>query len=71
MTELPAEQPIVTSNPGLCGACVHGLRIASDRGSVFWQCQLSFSDSRFVKYPRLPVVECSGYKRKPEADRNS
>jgi hypothetical protein len=25
-------------------------------------CKLSFEDSRFVKYPRLPVLVCSGYR---------
>jgi hypothetical protein len=25
-------------------------------------CKLSFEDSRFVKYPRLPVLACSGYQ---------
>jgi GNAT superfamily N-acetyltransferase len=34
----------------------------SDRGSVFYRCLLSASDSRFPKYPRLPVVSCLGYR---------
>jgi hypothetical protein len=34
----------------------------SDRGSVFYLCQLSASDARFAKYPRLPVLECAGYQ---------
>jgi hypothetical protein len=25
-------------------------------------CQLSLSDPRFTKYPRLPVLSCKGYK---------
>ena len=49
-------------NPGLCSDCQHVRRIESDRGSVFIQCQLSFEDSRFAKYPRLPVLSCSGYR---------
>jgi hypothetical protein len=51
------------STPGLCLTCRHSRRIESDRGSVFWQCQLSFTDPRFAKYPRLPVLQCSGYER--------
>jgi hypothetical protein len=31
------------------------------RRSTFYMCQLSFSDERFAKYPRLPVVRCIGY----------
>jgi hypothetical protein len=46
---------------GLCANCVNARRIESDRGSVFIMCQLSFQDSRFAKYPRLPVLNCSGY----------
>ena len=56
-------QPTAIQDPGLCGDCVHGRRIQSDRGSVFYQCQLSFSDSRFEKYPRLPVLQCGGYEK--------
>jgi hypothetical protein len=48
--------------PGLCGNCVHARRIKSDRAVTFLQCQLSFTDPHFEKYPRLPVLACSGYK---------
>jgi hypothetical protein len=48
---------------GLCADCAHARTIESDRGSKFLQCQLSFTDSRFPKYPRLPVVGCSGYQK--------
>jgi hypothetical protein len=36
----------------------------SARGSVFMMCRLSFEDSQFVKYPRLPVLSCGGYRPK-------
>jgi hypothetical protein len=36
--------------------------IASDRGSIFYQCGLSFTDTRFKKYPTLPVLRCAGYE---------
>jgi len=49
---------------GLCGHCQHAQRIESDRGSVFVRCQLGLRDSRFAKYPRLPVVGCAGYDEK-------
>ena len=47
---------------GLCATCKHVRVIRSDRGSVFYQCTLSATDSRFPKYPRLPVLSCSGYE---------
>jgi len=50
---------------GLCETCQHSRIIVSDRGSVFYLCQLSFSDPRFRKYPALPVLECPGYSAKP------
>jgi hypothetical protein len=52
--------------PGLCNDCVHARRIRSDRASTFLRCQLSFTDPRFEKYPRLPVRTCSGYEKKNE-----
>ena len=46
---------------GLCATCVHVRRIVSDRGSVFYLCELSKTDPSFPKYPRLPVVACDGF----------
>jgi hypothetical protein len=57
----PGTQPDA-SNAGLCADCVHARTITSDRGSHFVLCQLSFSDPKFPKYPRLPVLTCDGYK---------
>ena len=48
---------------GLCADCQHMRLIKSDRGSVFYFCQLSASDARFPKYPRLPVLQCAGYEQ--------
>jgi hypothetical protein len=57
----PSPQAISANDSGLCADCAHARRITSDRGSAFVQCQLSFTDSRFAKYPRLPILICSGY----------
>jgi hypothetical protein len=48
---------------GLCASCTHMRRIVSDRGSVFYLCELSKTDPRFPKYPRLPVLVCTGFER--------
>ena len=48
---------------GLCATCTHHLVITSDRGSAFVQCGLSKTDPRFPRYPRVPVLACSGYRR--------
>ncbi|MGB8116837.1 MAG: hypothetical protein WCF22_23870 [Candidatus Sulfotelmatobacter sp.] len=55
-------------NAGLCADCAHAAYIESDKGSVFLQCQLSFTDPDFAKYPRLPVLVCKGYVQKTKRE---
>jgi hypothetical protein len=59
----PDFKQIAANDPGLCGNCLHSRTIKSDRGAAFLQCQLSFTNPRFAKYPRLPVLSCSGYAK--------
>lgn len=51
------------TNPrlGLCADCLHARLIESSKGSQFLLCQLSQTDPSFPKYPRLPILACSGY----------
>jgi hypothetical protein len=53
---------------GLCADCLNVKIMRSDRESVFYLCRLSFTDSRFPKYPALPVLNCDGYVQKPPPD---
>jgi hypothetical protein len=53
------------SSIGLCLTCIQSRKIQSDRGSVFFLCKLSETDPAFPKYPRLPVLSCSGYTPAP------
>jgi len=46
---------------GLCGSCVNSEVIRSDRGSVFYRCGLWKTMPEFPKYPRLPVLICTGW----------
>ena len=46
---------------GLCADCRFMRRIESDRGSTFYLCERSATDANFAKYPRLPVLQCTGY----------
>lgn len=57
-----------TAVAGLCATCKNVRRMTSDRGSRFYLCELSKTDSRFPKYPRLPVLSCAGYESKKEKD---
>jgi hypothetical protein len=47
---------------GLCSDCIHMREVSSDRGATFYRCALSDTDPRFPKYPRLPVLRCSGHQ---------
>lgn len=60
-----AEQPRI----GLCIDCQYMRKITSARGSIFYQCGRSASNPNFPKYPRVPVIECSGYE--PKAGRTN
>jgi hypothetical protein len=53
---------------GLCSQCRFMRRILSDRGSTFYFCDRSTTDANFPKYPRLPVLRCSGYELLPEEE---
>jgi len=59
---------IMLVSAGLCADCVNVKVMGSDRDSVFYLCQLSFTDSRFPKYPALPVLSCDGYVEKSTPD---
>src|SRR5713226_7735549 len=68
MEETSDKSPVTNlANIGLCLSCRHALRVQSDRSSVFFFCELSRTDPRFPKYPRLPVLSCTGYhERDPQ-----
>ena len=57
---LPLENPGV----GLCAGCLYARRIESARGSLFYLCEKSAADPKYPKYPRLPVIRCTGYASK-------
>jgi hypothetical protein len=50
---------------GLCVSCRYVEIVTSARGSTFYLCRLSDTDSRFQKYPALPVRSCAGYDKQP------
>jgi len=61
--------PTTPKLAGLCANCVHVRIIVSGRGSTFLLCQLSSTDSSFARYPRLPVLSCSGYRQAIDSER--
>jgi hypothetical protein len=46
---------------GLCDRCAHVQIVTSARGSRFYLCRMSQVDSRFPKYPAIPVIACAGF----------
>lgn len=52
---------------GLCERCVHQ-QVVATRRSRFSLCLLSRSDPRFVRYPPLPVLSCSGFSPRDDAE---
>lgn len=48
---------------GLCFDCRWMRAITNRRGSTFYRCLRAETDSRFTRYPPLPVRECPGYER--------
>ena len=63
MTQPAGPRPGVP--PGLCASCVHARIVETPKQSTFLLCGLSFTDARFPKYPRLPVLVCDGHAARP------
>jgi len=53
------------SNAGLCAECVHLRLVGSPSRTIFVQCGRARNEATFVRYPRLPVVSCTGFERGP------
>ncbi|MGH9464023.1 MAG: hypothetical protein ACRD0X_00130 [Thermoanaerobaculia bacterium] len=51
------------TEPGLCASCRHAI-VTRSRRSAFLRCAWAEVDPRFPRYPRLPVVDCDGYRRR-------
>ena len=61
MEETSAPNGVLDRNIGLCTLRSHGQVLTSAKGSTFYLCRLSFVDSRFARYPTLPIMSCRGY----------
>jgi hypothetical protein len=59
---MPAPENPTFEIAGLCSHCRHARLIESSKGATFLLCELSKTDPRFSKYPRLPVLACPGYE---------
>jgi hypothetical protein len=50
---------------GLCDTCRLQQEVRNTRGSSFSLCTRSREDPAYPRYPRLPVLSCAGYERRP------
>jgi hypothetical protein len=50
---------------GLCASCLHARLNETRRGTAYLRCGRAAHDSRFPRYPRLPVTECAGHEMAP------
>lgn len=57
----PESKPKI--NPGLCGTCASMRDVVNENGHHYFLCNLSKMDVRYPKYPKLPMVNCDGYKK--------
>jgi len=46
---------------GLCSLCRHCQPVHTTRGSTFLLCARAATDPTYVRYPRLPVLDCHGF----------
>jgi hypothetical protein len=69
MNDPRAPRQAMDETAGLCARCAHVRIVPGAARSLFYLCQLSRTDSRFPRYPRLPVTACAGYQRADDADR--
>jgi len=60
---------VARPSAGLCDRCARQRLIRNTRGSEFSLCELSKTDPAFPRYPRLPVVRCSGFRERAEGNR--
>jgi hypothetical protein len=59
-----AQTPSRTCPPGagLCAGCANLKLVGSPGRTTFVLCERARTDARFVRYPRLPVLECPGFE---------
>lgn len=51
----------------VCEFCRHVKHVVSGTGSHFLMCRKAQDDKRFPKYPRQPVLQCTGFERPSES----
>jgi hypothetical protein len=63
--------PVLSIDPGLCGACRHASVKGTNRGTAYLRCTRAAWDDSLDKYPRLPVIGCVGFEPPDDEDGTS
>jgi hypothetical protein len=50
---------------GLCDRCAHQRLVATTRGPTYSLCERSRTERAYPRYPRVPVLACPGFTRRP------
>jgi hypothetical protein len=61
MNDRRPDEQAQRGSAGLCERCAHVQIVTSAKGSRFYLCRMSLTDSRFPRYPALPVLACDGF----------
>lgn len=67
MDSREAASQVDDEKAGLCPSCRFVRRVRTGHGSTFYLCRRSEKDPSYARYPRLPVIRCSGFERNPES----
>lgn len=60
-TQSPPPDP----SAGLCANCAYARVVPHPRGGApYWRCGKHDEDPSFPKYPRLPLIQCAGFRNK-------
>jgi len=64
MADVPSGSPWrkLGAEPGLCAACRHAKLNETRRGTAYLRCGRAAWDDSLPRYPRLPVVNCTGFQ---------
>lgn len=62
------EMEMEKTRVGLCAGCRHVKALQTKIGAAIYQCKLAAKDSRYRKFPMLPMVACVGFEKSVEEE---
>ena len=62
---MPVHDADAQARVGLCASCRHARVVTARVNNRYYLCGRAAVDTRFPKYPCLPLLACDGYERAP------